>query len=155
MSYIVRVTKQGFTHCPACSQFTRVAEELTATCCDFCGASLRIEVQRAEPTFGSRIQAVGRGALLAGLLSSSTIFGVGCGDVESTSDDDNNTAEAPNNEQCDPDVDLECEVIDEPNNIGNDYGSGPFNNNDLPRRLPLRDGGGRVRRQPGWPHRRR
>jgi hypothetical protein len=113
MSYIVRVTKQGLTHCPACSQYIRVAAELSSTCCDFCGATLRIEVQRAEPTFGSRIQAVGRGALLAGLLAGSTVLGVGCSDPE---------------ESCDPEVDLECEEIDGDSNIGNDYGAGPFNN---------------------------
>ncbi len=106
-TYIVRVTKQGFTHCPACSRFTRIAAELAATTCDFCSASLKVEVQRAEPTFGSRVQAAGRGALIAGMLASSTVFGVACDDVEE--------------DPCDPEIDLECESFEE-DHSQSDYG---------------------------------
>jgi hypothetical protein len=149
MRPIVRVTSQGFTHCPACSNFIRVAADVSDTACGFCGASLRVEARRAETTFGSRVKAVGRGAVLASLLAGTSVLGVGC--AEDEDDDPTPTADAgvdsevfnnDNNTQADyggggfnnptDDAGMDVEEIPDPNNIGNDYGAAPFNNGAAP-----------------------
>ncbi len=146
----VRVTSQGFTHCPACSNFIRVAADVSETSCDFCGAALRVEARRADPTFGSRVKMAGRGALLAGVLMGTSVLGAACGeeeDTEPTADagvdaevfnNDNNTQQDyggggfNNSNNPEDDAGMDVEEVPDPNNNTNDYGAAPINNGAAP-----------------------
>jgi hypothetical protein len=66
MKPVVRVTQQGFTHCPSCSQFIKITESASQTVCPFCEAPLRESVKAKPSEFGSKLKLFGRGALLAG-----------------------------------------------------------------------------------------
>lgn len=151
---IVRVTQQGFTHCPACSNYIKVAEDVVDTECAFCGEALRVTASQAKGmALGSQIVAVGRGALVAGALVGLTAF-AGCGDDDEYTDGGSNSSavdedagdeDAGDDASDDAASDVEVEDVFNPNNQGMDYGGGEFtNNNSAPTNNNTADAGGDV-----------
>ena len=56
MKPVVRVTQQGFTHCPSCSQFIKITESASQTVCPFCEVPLRESVKAKPSEFGSKLK---------------------------------------------------------------------------------------------------
>jgi hypothetical protein len=121
MKPVVRVTQQGFTHCPSCSQFIKITESASQTVCPFCEAPLRESVKAKPSEFGSKLKLFGRGALLAGALMGASVLAA-C---------DTEEEEYAGEEDAGTDMgeeDMGEEDVFNPNNSQSDYGGGGFNN---------------------------
>ena len=77
----VKVTRDGFTRCPACSSHIKVAVVLAETACPFCETALTASSSSAQNSLRqvlSRSLVVGRSGLIAASLLGLAATGVSC-----------------------------------------------------------------------------
>jgi hypothetical protein len=85
----VKVTRDGFTRCPACSSHIKVAVVLSETACPFCETALTASTGRAQNSLRqvlSRSLVVGRSGLIAASLLGLAATGVSCESGSSSTD---------------------------------------------------------------------